>query len=648
MDELNGHSPGNTLTPLDYAALFAASPYPYLLLDTGLVIIGANRAYLQMTGRAGDIVGQHLFDAFPPNPDDPDSTNIDYVRNSLLKAIATKVADSTPFLRYAVRRETPDGTIFDDRYWSAVHTPILDSAGNVLMVAQNASDVTDTHRAQLAQRDTERRLQEGMIAARMVIWDLDLVNGQVRFSANANVVFGGDWTGVGSVWEAIHPDDMAGLHAARNKAITERGDYRQTVRLIRPDTAAILWLDVRGKIVCNADGIPIAVRGVSVDITERTRAEEELREADRRKDEFLAMLAHELRNPLAPISAAAQLLRMPSVNTDVIRKTSDVISRQVAHMTRLIDDLLDVSRVTRGLIELERAPLAVQDIIADAVEQVRPAVAARRHDLIIDLPAIAIELIGDQKRLVQVLTNLLNNAAKYTSEAGRIRLGVSVVAGDVVICVEDNGIGIAPELLPHVFDLFTQAERTPDRSQGGLGLGLSLVSSLVALHGGTVMATSGGRGMGSVFTVRLPSTVVPAQPVPETLPAAPQAPRATGLRLLVVDDNADAAEMLGAFMESAGHTVRVEYDPLRAIEWAKVDPPDVCLLDIGLPGMDGNELARTLRTLPQLAQTMLIAVTGYGKEFDRDQSIAAGFDYYFVKPADPAALVTLLTGFRRH
>ena len=640
MEELNEHSPGNTVaartTTPDYSALFEASPYPCLLLDIGLVILGANRACLRATGRTSDIVGQPIFEAFPPNPDDPESTDIDRVRSSLLQAIATKLPHNTAFLRYAMPRETPAGRVFDERFWSTVDTPILDAAGEVVMVARNAIE------AQPAQRDIEQRLQEGMIAARMVIWDLDLISGHVRFSANANVVFGGDWGSVASVWESIHPEDMPKLHAARNQAIAERSNYRQTVRFIRPDDGGILWLDVRGTIVCNAEGVPAAVRGVSVDITERMRAEQELREADRRKDEFLAMLAHELRNPLAPISAAAQVLRLSSLNPDIIRKTSDVISRQVSHMTSLIDDLLDVSRVTRGLIQLERKPLAVQDIVADAVEQVRPVLTARRHDLKIDMPAQAIESVGDRKRLVQVLTNLLNNAAKYTPEGGCLALSVTTRDEQIAIGIADNGIGIGPDLLPHIFDLFTQAERTPDRSQGGLGLGLALVSSLMALHGGSVSASSPGRGLGSTFTLLLPcmGEVAPAVPVAPAL----QPPSGRALRLLVVDDNMDAAEMLGAFMESAGHQVSIEFEPFRALERARIDTPDVCLLDIGLPGMDGNQLARRLRTLPHMANATLIAVTGYGKEFDRDQSIAAGFDYYFVKPADPAALVALLAG----
>lgn len=390
------------------------------------------------------------------------------------------------------------------------------------------------------------------------------------------------------------------------------------------------------------EGIFVQGHDVTERVTEHMRAEEQLQDADRRRDEFLAMLAHELRNPLAPISAASQLLKMPNVKPELIRRTSDVIGRQVGHLTSLVDDLLDVSRVTRGLVSLERKRLSVREMVTDAVEQVRPMIEARAQELSVHLPPQAIELDGDQKRLVQVLTNLLNNASKYTAERGRLALDVTATQGSVTICISDNGIGITPEVLPHVFDLFTQAERTPDRSQGGLGLGLALVRSLVALHGGTVSASSPGKGEGASFTVCLPRIDdIEADGRPAD-PATAMPQRDGGLRLLVVDDNTDAAEMLGAFMESAGHAVTIAHEPFVALERARVDRPDVCLLDIGLPGMDGNQLARRLRLMPHLSNTTLIAVTGYGKEFDRDTSITAGFDYYFVKPADPVALVALL------
>jgi signal transduction histidine kinase/ActR/RegA family two-component response regulator len=384
---------------------------------------------------------------------------------------------------------------------------------------------------------------------------------------------------------------------------------------------------------------------------ERVRAEEALRLADRRKDEFLAMLAHELRNPLAPISAAAQLLNMGPPDSARVERTSAIIARQVAHMTGLIDDLLDVSRVTRGLVVLGRDEVDLRRVIDDAVEQVRPLIEARGHRLALQLtpesaPQAAPALVqGDYKRLVQVVANLLNNAAKYTPEGGRLGVWMGASPEHVLVSVTDNGIGIAADLLPTVFDLFSQAERTPDRAQGGLGLGLALVKSLVELHGGMVTVASEGRNMGTEFTVRLPRLQGKvAADGPQTAPPAAGADSSRGLKLMLVDDNEDAAMTLGLLLESSGHTVTVSHDPLDALARAGDERFDVFLLDIGLPGMSGHELARRLRKLPGTQGTALMAITGYGQESDRADGEEAGFDRYFVKPVDADLLLEALAG----
>ncbi len=373
----------------------------------------------------------------------------------------------------------------------------------------------------------------------------------------------------------------------------------------------------------------------------KARAQAELQEEGRRKDEFLAMLAHELRNPLAPISAAAQLMQMGPLDADRIKQTSHVISRQVSHMTGLIDDLLDVSRVTRGLVTLHTSPQDLKSVISSAVEQVRPLIESQRHHLAIDLPPEPAHVQGDSKRLVQIFANLLNNAAKYTPPGGRLSVKAEVGRDEIVVCVEDNGIGIAPDLHKHVFDLFAQAERTADRSQGGLGLGLPLAKSLVELHGGDLSCRSDGVGKGSTFIVRLPRLVqenagAQQQDSPGVEPAAAR------LKVLVVDDNADAAEMMAILLETAGHEVVVEHSGQAALRRARDAAPDVCLLDIGLPDMDGKELARRLRQQQETRGTVLIAVTGYGQEQDRQSALAAGFDHHMVKPADPERLTALL------
>jgi signal transduction histidine kinase len=384
---------------------------------------------------------------------------------------------------------------------------------------------------------------------------------------------------------------------------------------------------------------------------ERVRAEEALRLADRRKDEFLAMLAHELRNPLAPISAAAQLLNMGPPDSARVERTSAIIARQVAHMTGLIDDLLDVSRVTRGLVVLARDQVDLRHVIEDAIEQVRPLIEARRHQLGIHIePEAGSAFVeGDPKRLVQVVANLLNNAAKYTPDGGRLAIWMGVTPDHVLVSVADNGIGIAADLLPTVFDLFSQAERTPDRAQGGLGLGLALVKSLVELHGGMVTAASEGRNKGTEFTLRLPRVHIEGNPCADGADGAtsePDAGGAQGLSLMLVDDNEDAAMTLGLLLEAVGHTVTVVHDPLEALVRAGDAHYDAFLLDIGLPGMSGVELARHLRKVPGLQDAVLMAITGYGQQSDRHDAEAAGFDRYFVKPVDADELIAALGGVK--
>ena len=371
---------------------------------------------------------------------------------------------------------------------------------------------------------------------------------------------------------------------------------------------------------------------------------EALKTADRRKDEFLAMLAHELRNPLAPIATGAELLRRISGADARAARTIDVISRQASHMTKLIDDLLDVSRVTRGLVALELANLDARNVVSAAVDQLKPQIDARRHRLLVDMPAQPLPVVGDEARLVQVMSNLLHNACKFTPDGGEIRVSAQLVGGEVVLQVCDNGSGIAPGFLPDVFGLFTQGSRQPDRSQGGLGLGLALVKHLVELHDGRVSATSDGLGRGATFTVTLPA----AEPAIGEAPDAPQLTPPSGSRLavMVVDDNVDAAQTLSTLLELEGHDVVTLFDPVEALARAAIVDCDVFILDIGLPGMDGIELARRIRALPGKQRSVLVALTGYGQAKDRQQSAAAGFDHHFVKPVDAQALAKLLKSVR--
>jgi two-component system CheB/CheR fusion protein len=411
-------------------------------------------------------------------------------------------------------------------------------------------------------------------------------------------------------------------------------------------------------------------------IEDRRRLERELRQqadelqrADRQKNEFLAMLAHELRNPMAPINNALQVLRQDpdesqSQNQKQGRGRDDqreadlawaieIMSRQIRHMARLVDDLLDVSRITRGKIALRRELVVLKTLVAHALESVQPLIAEKHHELTVALPEETLVLNADPARLEQVLCNLLNNAAKYTNEGGRIQLVATVEdqGRTLALRVRDNGIGIAREVLPSVFELFRQADRSLDRSQGGLGIGLTLVHNLVELHGGSVEAASGGIGKGSEFTVRLP-LVSREWPVeggggekePLIPRSAPHPPRAThrGRRILVVDDIPDSAESLARLLRRWGHEVSMAHDGPSALAAARSTSPEVVLLDIGLPGMDGYEVARQLRLDPDCTDTVLVALTGYGQSSDRHQTRDAGFDQHLIKPVDTGALRELL------
>ncbi len=395
--------------------------------------------------------------------------------------------------------------------------------------------------------------------------------------------------------------------------------------------------DIRGRIV----GVVLVFR----DITERRGSERALEDADRRKDEFLAMLAHELRNPLAPIRNAAHTLALLGTGDDRVRWVSGLIERQVGLMTRLVDDLLDVSRITSGKITLQRTTVSVGAVLAQAVEAARPPAESRGQTLEVDVPQDAGWVDGDPARLTQAVGNLLDNAIKYTDDGGRIWIRARIEGDEVVIVVEDSGIGIDPELLPHVFDLFIQADRSLERKQDGLGLGLTLVRRLVEMHGGRVEAASAGPGLGSAFTIRLPRLAVEA-PAPAVAgePAEAIPPAGPARRILVVDDHRDSTDSLALFLRLRGHEVRTAHDGSSALDEIERYRPDVVFLDLGLPGMSGYDVARRVRMMSGLGALRLVALTGYGTDADRQKTRDAGFDVHLAKPVDPRAVDALLAG----
>ncbi len=391
------------------------------------------------------------------------------------------------------------------------------------------------------------------------------------------------------------------------------------------------------------DGTILGVGSVVADIDDRKRMEKALLDADQRKDHFLAMLAHELRNPLAPISNAVQIMRIEGPGGANLEWSIDVIADQIKHMTRIVDDLLDVSRITRGTVSLRKESIELERVVELAVQASQPVLEDYEHELRITLPPQTVVLDVDPARLAQVLSNLLNNAAKYTPEGGRIELTAALAGSDVLVTVKDNGIGIAPELLPKLFDMFVQADQTLSRSRGGLGIGLTVVRSLVEMHEGTVSVHSDGPGTGSEFTFRIPLAESSAVAVAKTK-VHPEGPARTlpRRRILVVDDNLRNAASLEKLLTALGQEVHTSYDGRDALEMARIHHPDVILLDIGLPIMDGYEVARRCRDNPALSKIILVAMTGYGKAEDRRRSQLAGFNAHLVKPVGLEDLALLL------
>jgi len=554
---------------MDPAALYelAFNSLPmgtYLLSPTPeAVILAVNDAFLQASSRKREeLVGQSLFAAFPENPDDKEDTGVAALRSSILRVIATGKPDQLPLQRYPIWITTPEGEKrYEERFWSALNVPVFDRGGQLVCILHRTTDVTGQARAEAAVRKSEARyrnlfesIDQGFCVIEM-LYDGDDRVSDYRF-LEVNPAFElqtGLGNAVGKTMRELRPGheqhwfDIYDRVARTGEPIRFENEARQLDR----------WYDVYAFRVEEPGARKVAI--LFKDITDRMKAEEALRQADRRKDEFLAMLAHELRNPLAPIAAAADLLALGRLNEPHVKQTSAIIARQVLHMTGLIDDLLDVSRVTRGLISLDKTRLDAKRIVAEAVEQVRPLIEARGHSLTIHTPPDSAFVLGDQKRLVQVRCNLLNNAAKYTPEGGEIVLNVEVEGDVVKMVVADNGIGMTSELLERAFELFAQAERASDRAQGGLGIGLALVKSLMELHGGSVTAESAGAGKGSKFIVRVPH-LADSHDASDTQPGfPPDYGQAKALKIMVVDDNADAAQMMSILVEALGHHVLTEH-----------------------------------------------------------------------------------------
>jgi len=513
-------------------------------------------------------------------------------------------------------------------------------AAEVAEAIGSASRLLGERAQALAVKETELRDAHRM--ARFGTWHLTLATGAVETSESVPYIYGRTLPSYAQQRGTVLPDESWERVAALLRQLEQDGgNGRLQIQVLHGDGHRI-WIDLHCEAVHDAEGRVTAVRGTIQDVTDRVNAEEGLREADRRKNEFLAMLAHELRNPLAPIASGAQLLGQDGLDPARTRQISAIIARQARHMAGLVDDLLDVSRVTRGLVALSRARIDINEIVLEALEQVGEPLRQKRHQLQTTLLPAPAWVMGDRKRLVQVVGNLLHNAVKFTPADGALKVALELGDETLRIVVADNGIGMLPHELERAFEMFVQGERTPDRTQGGLGIGLALVRSLVELHGGGVRVESPGQGLGSTFTVTLPRCVGREADTPGAGHAADGVGSARPMKVLVVDDNVDAAQVLAMYVGAAGHEVAVEHDPFAALVRAEEFAPDACLLDIGLPGMDGHELARRLRLLPATAQALLVAVTGYGQAQDRAASSDAGFDHHLVKPVDMGELERIL------
>ncbi|MGX2041704.1 hybrid sensor histidine kinase/response regulator [Methylocaldum sp. MU1018] len=533
--------------------------------------------------------------------------------------------------------------------------PIRGEDGRLLSVILIFRDVTENRRSEAALAESEALYRAIGESIPFGAWVCD-PNGDIRYVSDSFRQMTGmtlEECKCGGWVSRLHPEDMQPL-LDRWRDCIKTGRFWDYEYRIRSADGSYRCILSRGVPIRDAEGKMTAWAGMNLDITEMKRLQEaliretqKLTAADRQKDDFLATLAHELRNPLAPILNAVQILHRTDGTGPQVSWARDVIERQTKHITRLVDDLLDVSRISRGKVTLNKQPLELAAIVNHAMETSRPMIQAHGHRISLSLPSEPVWIEGDPIRIAQVISNLLNNAAKYSEPNRQIWLVAAEEDGRAVIRVRDAGVGISPEVLPRIFDLFAQADRSLGRSKGGLGIGLSLVKQLVDLHGGSVEAISEGIGKGAEFIVRLPllSDIPAEHPMPESEVAADVQPRAAR-RVLVVDDNADIVEGLSILLALEGCEVERAGDGPAALAVAQKFAPDVVLLDIGLPVMDGYEVAQRLRAMPQTEQALLIAISGYGQDQDRHRSFTAGFNHHFTKPVALEDIVRTIAEYR--
>ena len=517
-------------------------------------------------------------------------------------------------------------------------------------VEERAADLLHAH---IALRDSEERLRLAQSASGAGVWDWQAKTGDTWWSETMWAIYGvppAPSREILYVWRArLHPEDRARAEAQLSALLADGGETMlyDEFRIIRPD-GEVRWVEFIARVERDAAGKAVRILGVNADISKRKLLEEDLRqvaaemsESDRRKDQFLAMLAHELRNPLAPIRNAVEILRIMPDDAEAVKSATTLMDRQVVQMVRLVDDLLDISRISRGKIELRMERIELVSAVAEVVEAIRPFAQGLQHTLTTSFPAQPIELDADHTRLAQLVGNLLNNACKFTPPGGHIVLAVERTDDQAILRVTDSGIGIPADQLARIFEMFVQGDTSLERSHSGLGIGLTLVKQLAEMHGGTVEANSGGQGRGAEFVIRLPMPAdIPSVSKPTSVANHPSS-KSFG-RILVVDDNRDAAQSLARLLELDGNVTLTAFDGYEALSAAEQFNPDIVLLDIGLPGLNGYEIARKIRQQPWGREVVLVALTGWGKDEDRRRSSEAGFNSHLVKPVEFAKLLTLL------
>ena len=586
----------------------------------------ANDSYHALVGKNRKIIGRTVLEAVPESQDQGFIGLLDQVYQT-----------GEPYIgrenRLVLVRELGDAPV--EMYVDFVYQPIINEQKQVTGIMVEGHEVTEAYMAKQAIKESEAKLRQLANTIPHLAWMAN-PDGHIHWYNDRWYEYTGtaEEQMLGWGWQSVHDPEKLPMIVQHWKAALESGDPWELTFPLRSATGEFRTFYSRAAPLRDETGKIVQWFGTNTDVTEIKAAQDELKAANQRKDEFLAMLAHELRNPLAPISTAAEILKMGRIDETRVKQTASIIDRQVTHMTKLVDDLLDVSRVTRGLVTMRADVVNINDLVAEAVEQMHSQFEAKKHELVVQPADEPYYVKGDRTRLIQVIANLLNNAARYTPSNGKIVLRVTAQSGQAYLSITDNGIGLSPTLIPHIFELFTQGERSSDRVQGGLGLGLALVKSLVELHAGTVTANSQGVGKGSEFVIRLPcvgEAVHLRQPPSESHTAQETK---NGLALMVVDDNQDAAQMLALLLETLGHRVWVSNDGHDALVTAQRAAPCMLFLDIGLPDMDGYELARRLRGAKETASSVLVAVTGYGQLEDKERALKSGFDHHLVKTGE--------------